>query len=476
MGGNPLLLLAANGLELAVGAGIVLALGLADTHRASLARLGLAYAVGLAAVGILGATLALVGVLLNLPELGVLALCSLAIGLYRRQLRPDPGRRRLGAGAVLAGGVGLLTTLLLAVTAAAYAVSPLVEWDGWAIWGTKAQALYDFGGAAGPVLSSTMYAQPTYPLLLPVLEATDYRAMGMVDTSVVHLQLALLAVAFAGGLFGLLWRRAPSVLIAATALAILAAPEVLQQLGTGYADIPLAFFVALGVVALARWLADREAGMLPLAVLFLGAGTLTKSEGAVFAAAAFVPALAFVVLHDRRRCGRLLAAAAAVVAVSVPWRIFTAVHHLAVGSIRVSDLLRPSTLASHASRVVPAAHALAEQLGPLRWAELITLVLLAFAAAVLSGNRLLASFAATWLIVSFAGLVLNYWISPLPLAWYLGTSDSRVVDTLVIGAAALAPLLVADAWTAGAELLSRRREAAAVGGTMTAWRASGRSA
>ena len=461
MPGDPLLLLAANVLELVVGIGLVLALGLANDLRAFSARVGLAYGLGLAVTGILDATLALVGIAIGLPQLGLLALASLLVGLLRRR-RLSPVAQdalQVPSSTLLAAGVAAITTALIALAAAAYTVTPLLKWDGWAIWGTKAQALYDFGSATGPLFTSAAYQgiQQSYPLLLPALEATDYRAMGAADGSVIHLQLLLFAVAFAGSLFGLLWRRVPSELVALAVLAILAAPPVLQELAWNYADVPLAFAVALGVVALARWLIDDEPWLLAVAAIFLGAGVLTKNEGAMFAAVAFLPLLCYLGARDRRRALPLLAAAGAVVAVLLPWRIFTSIHHLSTGDIHFSDALQPSLLSAHGGRIAPSAHALVSQIGVARWGLLVPLTAVGVLAAFVGGRAVLGWFAVSWLLLSFSGLVLVYWISSLPLHWYLATSAFRIVATLVVGGAALTPLLAAQAWTGSKAALRELR-------------------
>jgi len=159
MPGDPLLLVAANVLELVVGVGVVLALGLANDLRAFAARVGLAYGLGLALTGILDATLALVGVAVGLPQLGLLAIASLLVGFLRRSRRSPVAQEALQASSstLLAAGIAAITTALIALAAAAYAVTPLLKWDGWAIWGTKAQALYDFGSATGPLFTSPAY-------------------------------------------------------------------------------------------------------------------------------------------------------------------------------------------------------------------------------------------------------------------------------------------------------------------------------
>ena len=141
-----------------------------------------------------------------------------------------------------------------------YEIRPLLEWDGWAIWGTKARALYEFGGATGPVFTNDAYLPLQHPLLLPALEATDFRAMGAYDPTLVHVQLALLAVrlpARASSRCCAIGCR--SLLVGATALAVARSAEpVLKQLSTNLADVPLALFVALGLVGVGRWLSTAE--------------------------------------------------------------------------------------------------------------------------------------------------------------------------------------------------------------------------
>ncbi len=88
--------------------------------------------------------------------------------------------------------------------------------------------------------------------------------MGAFDGTLIHVQLALLAFGFAAALWTLLRERVPAALAGAAILAIVAADSTLRQLAGNLADIPLAFFVALGVVALARALLDERSGLLPV--------------------------------------------------------------------------------------------------------------------------------------------------------------------------------------------------------------------
>ena len=79
----------------------------------------------------------------------------------------------------------------------AFIVAPLNRYDAWAIWALKGHALYAFGWADPAVFAGAAYrfANLDYPILLPSLEAIDFRAMGAFDTRVLHLQFLLLLVA-----------------------------------------------------------------------------------------------------------------------------------------------------------------------------------------------------------------------------------------------------------------------------------------
>ncbi len=233
--------------------------------------------------------------------------------------------------------------MLLAHAWATYEIRPLLEWDGWAIWGTRSRALYEFGGATGPVFTSDVYLPLQHPLLLPSLDAIDFRAMGTYDPTLVHVQLALLAFGFLLGFVSLLRDRVPLALVGATALAVLSAEPVLKQLSTGLADVPLAFFVALGLLGTGRWLASGERWALVAGTLFLGAATLTKSEGLFFALAALL-ALAPFAWSRRRELG---VAAAAVVAIVLPWRLFVSLRDLPLVEYRFRDAVSPAYLSDH---------------------------------------------------------------------------------------------------------------------------------
>jgi hypothetical protein len=444
-------LLAANVLYLAIGAGLLPLLRVARSWRQLAVRGGLAYFVGLAVAGILSSDLALASVAIELPELTVLALASLALGWWRLRREP-PGAEPERAWTLtwprtelaVAGGAAATLLLLVAHAWRTFRVRPLLEWDGWAIWATKARALYDYGGTFGPIFRSESYGPLQHPLLLPSLEAIGFRAMGTFDGTTIHVQL--------------LWERVPPAVLALATLALVAATPVLTQLATNQADIPLAFFVGLGVGAIARWLRTDEGWALACGALFLGAATLTKSDGLMFALTTFLALGGVLLVSARPRLGRAGLAALAVVAAFAPWRAYVAVHHLRVADYRFSNLVSWSYLSDHADRAWPALHGLFDRVVFGGWGFVPLLVGLSLAAAFAARRFAVGAFAAAWLALSFAGLVLIYWIDRLPVDLALTWSSSRTVTSLVVGGAALAPLLVAEVWEpalAGAPRLAR---------------------
>jgi hypothetical protein len=431
---------------LALGLGTLGLFGSARTWGDLAAKAGLAYLAGACVVGVAAAEFAVVDVPLGAVPVVVVASIVFAVGLRRFARRLEPGkteREERPWGSRLIGAAALVQTgLLLAVAGTAFAVRPLWEWDGWAIWGFKARALYAFGGVSNPAFESHVYAHhmQDYPLFLPALEATAFRAMGGVDERLVHLQLLGLAVGFVGALWALLRPRVPAELLGLSVLAIVAAPGILDALAANYADIPLAIFVALGLVALTRWLLDPQRQLLVWASLFLACAALTKNEGALFAGAAIVATL---VVARRRK--PLLAVAGATFLPLVPWRVFVSVHHIHDPALSPGDL-RPTVLARHTDRIEPAASRLLHELVFTQHGLLVPMTLIAFVAGFTAGRGRVVLAVATWFAVSFAGLVFVYWGSRLPLDWYLDTSAPRIVLPLVLAGAALAPMLAGEAW------------------------------
>lgn len=437
-------LLGANALMLAAGLGALPLLGVARSWRQLVARSGLAYLGGIVLAGIVAANLALVRVSFGWTGLAVLASISLAAGGWRLRRTERPVWRRphwptlLGVAAILA---------LLIEYGRAFAVAPLNRYDAWAIWALKGHALYAFGWADPVVFAGDAYrfANLDYPLLLPSLEAIDFRAMGAFDTRIIHLQFLLFLVAALMALAALLRDRVHPVLLWPSLLAVALAPAVFDQLLTAYADVPLALVFAVGVAAAGRWLITNERWALAVAALCFAGALLTKNEGTLFVATSFL-GLA-VVAHNRWR--PLAVAAGVDLLLLLPWKLYVRIHDLRDINYSLTDSFDLHHISGRMGVGPTAFRTLGgEMADPLQWGLLLPLFAVVVVAALLTGLRALPLYALVWPLVSWVGLSWIYVITHFEYSSYLDSTKGRVVASIVLGGAALTPLLAAEAWTA----------------------------
>jgi hypothetical protein len=426
-------LLGANALIVCVGLGVLPWLGAARSWRRLVSRCGLAYLCGLVVTGILAAQLALVHVTFGWPALVVAAAVSVVSGAWHlrgseRPVRPRPSWPAVGAAAALAA--------VLAEYARAFAVAPLNRYDAWAIWALKGHALYAFGWADPAVFAGSKYrfANLDYPLLLPSLEALDFHAMGAFDTRLVHLQFLLLLVAALAALGTVLAGCVSPLVLWLLLGAVALAPAVFDQLLTAYADLPLALVFAVGVAAAARWLVTDEGWSLAFATLCFAGALLLKNEGSLFVAAAFAGLFAAAY----RRWRPLAVAAAIDVLLLLPWKLYVRVHDLRDINYSLTDSFHP-----HKLGVGPIAFRTLgrEMLDPRQWGLLVPIFVVLLAVAAARGGRPLAVFGVVTVLLSWLGLSWIYVISHFEYSSYLDSTKSRVVASIVLGAAALIPLL-----------------------------------
>jgi hypothetical protein len=330
--------------------------------------------------------------------------------------------------------------------ARAFRVAPLNRYDAWAIWALKGHALYAFGWADPVVFAGASYhfANLDYPLLLPSLEAVDFRSMGAFDTRLLHLQFLLLLVAGLLALFALLRDRAHPVVLWLSLLALALAPAVFDQLLTAYADLPLALVVGVGVAAAGRWVVTDERWALAFASFCFAGALLLKNEGSLFVLAVFAGLL--VVAHRR---WRPLAVAAILDLVTVlPWRLYVHVHHLHDINYSLSDTIDFGHLHGRLGVGPIAFRTLGEQmLDPGQWGLVAPIFLLLVVVALVTGQRALPIFACVWALLAWLGLSWIYVLSHFEYSSYLDSTKERVVASLVVASAGLIPLLAAESWS-----------------------------
>ena len=323
-----------------------------------------------------------------------------------------------------------LILLALAVVATHSLLTPLEEWDAFAIWGLKAKVLAH--AALRPVPPyfhdlSLSYSHLDYPLMLPFLTAGAYAAMGGADDQSGKLISVFLDVLVVPVVYlGLRWKlpRQPAIFLTAV-LALL--PAMFRYGGTGCADLPLAMFYAGSIFFAAKWLAETQWPDLLLAILFSSFTAFTKNEGLVLALANGVVILGFGLWrsqrHNRIGAGVFLAG---LLVMNVAWLIWN--HHLPKTHEDYGSKLTSTLLATHWPRlkqIIPAL--LVQATEPQVWGGLWLLA----GVMALSGWRGLTRryLLAVWILLALhlGSYVLAYIVTPWNLAVLMPETLERLL-------------------------------------------------
>ena len=258
---------------------------------------------------------------------------------------------------------------------------------------------------------------PDYPLWWSVVTSLDVQAVGSLDVRVMCAQLALLTVAFVGAVARLLWDCVRPTVLAGSLLLLVLSPELWRHVQGGVADLPLAVYLGLAVLAGARWLQTEERFYGVLATFALAVALQIKTEA--------LPEVAALVVVGALFARRLAWAALALLA-ALPWLVWRWAHD--VPSRADLDF-------SRAERVPEALRALLEHvLDPTEW---LLLVPLAVALALLSRQPKALLVPGALLAV----VLVAFWIDRDEINFVLATSAYRVIDPVVLSAAVLIPLL-----------------------------------
>jgi hypothetical protein len=439
--------IAADALFLLAGYGVLNAIGFLRLTAADwFAAVGLSFLAGVSWVALVAIALLTVGVPLTLTTFVALSIVTGVVGLSLRRdwlnMARTPAvvgdwRQRIRSVPWHAWVAGLTLAAL-----AVYAVSggflarvrPLQDWDAWSIWSRKAEMLFHTGHLSTDFFASSAYTfmHPDYPLLVPVFESIEYRAMGAVDTRAIHLQFWLLLMAFVLAIIYLGFRRGTLFEWLPLAVVVAITPAVVSQIFTAYADIPTALFLAVGALLLGEWLSRHDHKDLAVSVLFLAGAASTKNEGLV--AAVIVLAVAAIVslaTAGRRDLRPVLIAGGAFVAAILPWRLWLSAHGIH-GDISPRKGLEPSYLSHRTGRIWPSVESLYDQVARGGWLYVVPIAAsIALVCLLIRGRRPIAAFYLASGVLAFAALVWVYWISPTtPIAAFLSSSAYRVVAVL----------------------------------------------
>ena len=207
---------------------------------------------------------------------------------------------RVLAGADLAGSARVAWRALLGWLVLRFALllaeavsRPLFPWDAWSHWATKARVWFELKSMV-PFVSTSEWFQagglaytdssPHYPGTVPLLQTWGATALGHWDDALVNLPWWLTGVAFALAIYGFLAQRGFDPLWALIGAWLVVSLPILDAhiALAGYADLPLAAFLTLAVLAGWRWTEDRGRDDAALALLFVAACVLIKNPGKVW--------------------------------------------------------------------------------------------------------------------------------------------------------------------------------------------------
>lgn len=298
-----------------------------------------------------------------------------------------------------------LTAVVLALFGFFGALSPLWEWDAWAIWALKGRVFFESRGVDWRFLESeyNRFAHPDYPLLVPVDLAFPAILTGSWDDRWLALmQLAILVsgVMALRSVTARMFSPAISAAMALTLAALGASPYA------GTAETPLIVFAVTA-------LAFLHAGEWTHGAILLGLAAMTKNEGASLAIAA---AVALLLCRRYRNALRLWPA----FALQVPWLVSRATHDLSTDVFGGALIERVSDRIGHAGVIVTELrHHLVHEL----------LWIVALAVAVIVARR--AVFPILTTAVQAAACIAIYFITPYDPAWHIEYSWDRVSQQLL---------------------------------------------
>lgn len=286
-------------------------------------RLGLAYLCGtaLTTMGLLFTTSA--GLAIGRPAL------VLAGGLPWLGGAILVRRRDLPRSATVPGPFGIAIPLLVVAVAAltlgtvnAIRFDAPTQIDFMNTWGLKAKAAFVDGNLDFAHLGQRWLY---YPLNVPNLYTTTFVISGHVEESLLRLPGSVFGIALAGVLWGFARRMMRPVAAAGAVALAVVTPVYVASMSIGLADLPLAAYLTVSVIAAYLWVLEGGTGWAALSGFAAGAGAWTKVEGVPLALAVLLVALVY------RRPWRLRELAPWIgwfAIFTLPWQAFMLVHDI----------------------------------------------------------------------------------------------------------------------------------------------------
>lgn len=427
----------------------------------SLARLasylGLAIVVGTGAIFVALGVLAPFGLRIGLAAFLVTSIALVVAGtLLRGRFRAEP-RSAQPPATLLEDVVVTVSGFALVALGAIVLIGGFrsVPWldDTWYFWLPKGRALDQTGldpslwrpdphftASYGDGQETLRFIRPDNPLWFSMLLERVVPSGGRFDFRAANVEMAVLLISFVGATARLLWGHVRTAILLPALLLVFAAPELLRQTQGGAADVPLAIYLALALLAAVGWLAEQRPIALALLFVFGAAAVSIKTEG-LFELPLFLAILSLFAWRAGRALLPLWAACAGAVATAVPWLVWRSLHDVSnVFSIR--DALSPSYLGDRTDLLHSAADILGHDFTSIRqWSLILPLTIALGAAAALRDRRIVWLAPAVGLLAAYALFVWVSWADPEG-NFRLIASAYRYVTPPLITAGVFLPILL----------------------------------
>lgn len=314
-------------------------------------------------------------------------------------------------------------TVLLAIGHALFAtLSPISEWDFWAIWGLKGRVFLAHRGIDWRFLENPFnaFAHPDYPILVPLQYVYLSLVEGGWEDRLVGLSSTMFGVAVLLIVRSLLGEEFRSRALAA--IATLGLARIALSSWVGIAEGVLIAFIASGLLLMRRGIMDEgDRGAFRTGAVMLGLAAFTKNEGISM----LVAAIAALILVQPGKWKRVLGLWPAV-AVALPWIVLRAVHaiptDLASGPVlerAQRQLMNIGSVTGALSRNLPN--------NLLFWIASIAAVSILVRRADLRERFVLIAVA-----VQVLFYVLAYVVTPNEIEWHVSTSWVRLLNQIAL--------------------------------------------
>jgi hypothetical protein len=405
--------------------------------------LGLAYLLGIASLGSLLTLQVVIGVPLSLVSIaasaGVLGVGGLAVA---RRGVPDeavPLRSTRPVEYVATACLVVLTLIVLAASFRAARLQGLLGWDAGSFWVPKAEAIF-FTGGLDEWHFSTL-AGPSYPPLVPVLQAVYFHLAGGVDVVGLHLLYWSILAGFVAAAARLLSPLASPALAWGGVLLVIVADQLATEADNPQADVLMDLLLGLGVLCAVSWLVRREASLFASCLVFLAAAALVKREALLLIVCIGVALAVAEAGRLRTSWPYAFAVVAVPFAVTVPWRVWFTRRSLPGDGPEAG----PLALLDHLDRILPSTRLVLETIAdPTLWSVIFVVSILAVVASLASGERRVSVFTLSFLVLATAGFVWVMWSFPtLPLTKTGALNPiPRLVGAALVPLALVVPVLL----------------------------------